>query len=111
MRFEPERDFVGHALPEVLRVWRYDGERWISVDQGAAIKEVERPLEMIEFTSGDYARMFRFAVTHMSPAHACVIVEAEERQGRSYEFWHYFRPLFGLGAWRIFSEGGGGFAY
>ena len=75
IRFRPERDFVGHVLPGLLRVFRYDGENWISVDEAAAIAEVERPLDMAEYHSGEFSSMFRFAVTRMSPTHACVIVE------------------------------------
>ena len=112
IRFEPERDFVGHALPGSLRVWRYDGESWIAVNERAAIREVQRPWKMTEFMSGVYpAQMFRFAVTRISAGRACVIVEAEARMGRSYEFWHLFRPRFGPEAWRVVSEGGGGFSY
>lgn len=112
IRFEPERDFVGHALPGSLRVWRYDSERWIAVNDRAAIREVQRPWKMSEYMAGIYpAQMFRFAITRISAGDACVIVEAEARMARSYAFWHVFRPGFGPEVWRVVSEGGGGFSY
>ena len=112
IRFNPERDFVGHVLPGLLRVFRYDGESWISVDETAAIAEVERPLDMAEYFAGEYSSMFRFAVTHMSATHACVIVEGQIKYGgSSYEFWQAFRPGFGLGAWIIVPVGRGGWTY
>ncbi len=112
IHFDPERDFVGHALPGSLRVWRYDGERWIAVKERAAMREVQRPWKMSEYAARIYPpKMFRFAVTRISSGHACVIVEAEHRTGRSYNFYQVFRPGFAQGAWRVISEGGGGSAY
>ena len=112
IHFDPERDFVGHALPGSLRIWRYDGERWIAVNERAAMREVQRPWKWSEYAAGIYPpKMFRFAVTRISSGHACVIVEAEHRTGRSYNFYQLFRPGFAQGAWRVISEGGGGSAY
>lgn len=111
IRFEIEHDYVGHAMPELLRAWRYVGDRWISVDEKVAISEVLGPLDMAEYMAGDHPCMFRFAVTHMSPTHACVMAEANDRQGISWEYWHLVRPVFGLGDWWIVSKGGVGWSY
>ena len=108
IRFTPGRDFIEHALPRSPQVWRYEDGELVPVDENVARRAMQSPVDMAAFLSGDYPRIFRFAVLHAETAHACVIVEIEESAGgmNYFDFWYVFRPGFGLGPWWVVSEGG-----
>ena len=38
IRFNPDHDFIEHALPGSTHVWQYKGDRLVIVDEGVALE-------------------------------------------------------------------------
>ena len=105
--FNPERDFIEHVIPRSPHVWQFKGSKIVPVNDSVLLRAMQSPVDWPAFLSGNYPRLFRFAVVHEEASHACVIVEIKEPVGGMYrfEFWYLFRLGFGLGRWWVVSQG------
>jgi hypothetical protein len=106
--FNPERDFIEHAVDGPPRIWQYTGGELIPTSEGILLEIMQSPVDMSEYFSGEFPRLFRFAILSSRTAQACVIVERDDSVGgmHYFYFWHFFRMGFGLGPWWRISEGG-----
>ncbi len=111
-RFVPERDFIEHALLGSPRVWQYVGDQLTRVDKSAASLAMRANDDYATATAkanaGLYPRLFQFAVLYAKPNHACVIITTAQAYDNmnDFVFWQVFRPVFGLGPWVAFPQGG-----
>ena len=109
--FDIERDFIEHASLRTPHFWRYGVDGLVAIDKSLALDAVNGPISMADYLAADYARLFRFAITHNGISHACVIIVVQHRSGEDFYFRHVFRSLFGFGPLWGLTIGGGGWSF
>jgi hypothetical protein len=103
IRFNPERDFIEHALPGQSHVWQYIDDHLVSVEESVALEAMQEPVSMSDYHAGRYPRIFRFAIMHPERRHACVLIETDEPIGGMHYlgFYHMYRSILGFGPWWV----------